>query len=50
MKWYVTFVDRINSGTKTVKVTASSKQEAIQKGSQKTGLQDIKECKMIKNY
>lgn len=48
MKWYVTLYDNNNQIKKVLTVKASSKQEAIQKATEKTGLYNIKDCQLIK--
>lgn len=44
--WYVSFIT--NEGTKTKKVKANSKQEAIKKATKNLNYYSLKDCKLIK--
>lgn len=46
MKWNVTVTEY--GQNKTVKVTANSKQEAIKKATEKTGIHRLVDCRMIR--
>lgn len=50
MKWYVTLKDNDSQSKKVLTIKASTKQEAIQKATQKTGLHLLLNCQMIKTF